>query len=131
METQQLVQPYGLSLHHACRLKMYCEGGRDVAEDLANHIAFGNEGFHVAKLGQVRLENGEYQALVYWLGLEDAEASWEPVSSLYENIPVVFRRWVNENQTKEDIKKMAADLEKTLGHSLRGEVFCTVLQSVQ
>ena len=118
METQQLVQPYGLSLHHACRLKMYCEGGRDVTEDLANHIAFGNEGLHVAKLGQARLENGEYQALVYWLGLEDAEASWEPVASLYEDIPVVFRRWVNENQTKEDIKKMAADLGKTLGHSL-------------
>ncbi|KAG9408722.1 hypothetical protein AC1031_022134 [Aphanomyces cochlioides] len=50
METQQLVPPYDLSLHHACRLKMYCEGGRDVTEDLANHIAFGEEGFHVAKL---------------------------------------------------------------------------------
>ncbi|RHZ41930.1 hypothetical protein DYB26_013847, partial [Aphanomyces astaci] len=47
METQQLVQPYDLSLHHTCRIKMYCEGGRDVTEDLADHIAFGNEGFHL------------------------------------------------------------------------------------
>ena len=43
-----VVQPYDLFLHHACRLKMYCEGGRDVTEDHANHIAFGNEGFHEA-----------------------------------------------------------------------------------
>ncbi|KAF0730914.1 hypothetical protein Ae201684_011796 [Aphanomyces euteiches] len=59
METQELVPPYDLSLHHAYRLKMYCEGGRDVSEDLADHIAFGNEGFHVARLGSVRVENGE------------------------------------------------------------------------
>ncbi|RHZ07742.1 hypothetical protein DYB37_013275 [Aphanomyces astaci] len=60
METQQLLQPYDLSLYHACRLKMYCEGGRDVTEHLADHIAFGNKGFHVAKLGDVREEKGEY-----------------------------------------------------------------------
>ncbi|RHY83440.1 hypothetical protein DYB26_004720 [Aphanomyces astaci] len=118
METQQLVQPYDLSLHHACRLKMYCEGGRDVTEDLADHIAFGNEGFHVAKLGDVREENGEYQALVYWLGLDEDEASWEPVRSLYEDIPIVFRRWVHQHEDQEEVKKMAAELEKTLGHSL-------------
>ncbi|CAK4677833.1 unnamed protein product, partial [Aphanomyces euteiches] len=75
METQELVPPYDLSLHHACLLKMYCEGGRDVTEDLADHIAFGNEGFHVARLGSMRVENGEYQALVYWLGLDEDEAS--------------------------------------------------------
>ncbi|CAK4131534.1 unnamed protein product, partial [Aphanomyces euteiches] len=74
----------------------YCEGGRDVTEDLADHIAFGNEGFHVGRLGSVRVENGEYHALVYWLGLDEDEASWEPVQSLYEHIPVVFRRWVNK-----------------------------------
>ncbi|KAF0703261.1 hypothetical protein AaE_015465 [Aphanomyces astaci] len=45
-------------------------GGHDVTEDLADHIAFGNEVFHVAKLGDVREENGEYQALVNWLGLD-------------------------------------------------------------
>ncbi|KAF0731194.1 hypothetical protein Ae201684_011457 [Aphanomyces euteiches] len=95
----------------------YRTGGRDVSEDLADHIAFGNEGFHVARLGSVRVENGEYQALVYWLGLDEDEASWEPVQSLYEDIPVVFRRWVNQSQD-EEVKKMAEALEKSLGHSL-------------
>ncbi|RLO10054.1 hypothetical protein DYB28_011967 [Aphanomyces astaci] len=34
METQQLVPPYEATVHHACRLKIYHEGGRDVTEDL-------------------------------------------------------------------------------------------------
>ncbi|RHZ29993.1 hypothetical protein DYB37_011664 [Aphanomyces astaci] len=52
-------------------LQMYCEGGRDMIEDLVDHIAIGNEGFHVAKLGDVHEKNGEYQALVYWLGFDE------------------------------------------------------------
>ncbi|CAK4291918.1 unnamed protein product [Aphanomyces euteiches] len=117
METQELVSPCDLSLHHACRLKLYCEGGRDVTEDLADHIAFGHKGFHVARLWSVRVENGEYQALVYWLGLNEEEASWEPVQCLYEDIPVAFRRSVNQSQD-EEVKKMAEAHEKSLGHSL-------------
>ncbi|RQM29362.1 hypothetical protein B5M09_011611 [Aphanomyces astaci] len=31
METQQLVPPYKVTVHHACRLKMYHEGGREWA----------------------------------------------------------------------------------------------------
>ncbi len=58
METQQLVPPYATSVHHACRLKMYHEGGREVTEDLAAHIAFGDGGFHVERLEKVRLMDG-------------------------------------------------------------------------
>ncbi|KAF0761410.1 hypothetical protein AaE_003439 [Aphanomyces astaci] len=90
-----------------CRLKMYYEGGCDVTEDLPDHIAFGNEGFHVAKFGDTREGNGEYQALVYWLGLDEDEASLEPVRFLYEDIPIVFRRWVHKYEDQEEVKKMA------------------------
>ncbi|RHY99963.1 hypothetical protein DYB28_008777 [Aphanomyces astaci] len=34
MKTQQLVPPYEVTVHHACRLSMYHEGGREVTEDL-------------------------------------------------------------------------------------------------
>ncbi|RHZ04601.1 hypothetical protein DYB26_007932, partial [Aphanomyces astaci] len=51
-------------------------------------------------------------------GLDEDEASWEPVRSLYEDIPIVFRRWVHQHEDQEEVKKMAAELEKTLGHSL-------------
>ncbi|RHY13609.1 hypothetical protein DYB25_010213, partial [Aphanomyces astaci] len=38
MEVQQLVPPGATSLHHACRLRLYCEGGREVNEDLKAQI---------------------------------------------------------------------------------------------
>ena len=55
IETQQLVPPYGVSLHHACRMKLYCAGGREVTEVLLEHIAFGDGGFHVERLDGVRV----------------------------------------------------------------------------
>ncbi|KAH9088946.1 hypothetical protein LEN26_019336 [Aphanomyces euteiches] len=64
METQQLVPPYGVSLHHACRMKMYAEAGREVTEDLLEHIAFGDGGFHVERLDGVRVQDGRYEVLV-------------------------------------------------------------------
>ncbi|RHZ02322.1 hypothetical protein DYB31_013831 [Aphanomyces astaci] len=55
-------------------------------------------GLQVVKLGDVCQENSEYQALVYLLGLDEDKDSWNPVRSLYEDIPIVFRRWFT-NQT--------------------------------
>ncbi|RHY81230.1 hypothetical protein DYB31_014451 [Aphanomyces astaci] len=57
--------------------------------------------------GDTREGNGEYQALVYWLGLDEDEASLEPVRFLYEDIPIVFRRWVHKYEDQEEVKKMA------------------------
>ncbi|ETV99639.1 hypothetical protein H310_08283 [Aphanomyces invadans] len=72
METEQLLPPYGLSGHHACRLKMYYEGGREFTEGLVEHITFGDQGFLLAGLRKV---NGAYHILVHWLGLDELEAS--------------------------------------------------------
>ncbi|RLN87899.1 hypothetical protein DYB28_012169, partial [Aphanomyces astaci] len=69
METQQLVPPYEITVHHACRLKMYHEGGREVTEDLEAQIAFGDGGFHVERLDEARCVDGQHQVLVKWLGL--------------------------------------------------------------
>ncbi|RHY93679.1 hypothetical protein DYB35_011126 [Aphanomyces astaci] len=44
MEVQQLVPPDAISLHHASRLRMYCEGGLEVDEDLKAQIEFGDAG---------------------------------------------------------------------------------------
>ncbi|ETV66265.1 hypothetical protein H257_17234 [Aphanomyces astaci] len=100
METQRLVRLYDLSLHHARRLKMYSEGDCDVTEDLADHIAFGNEGFHVAKLGNVGEEGGEYQALVYWLGFDEEEASWDPCTPTMYTFPSFSTAGFTNTKTK-------------------------------
>ncbi|RLO00618.1 hypothetical protein DYB28_012023 [Aphanomyces astaci] len=110
METQQLVPPYEVTVHHACRLKMYHEGGREVTEDLEAQIAFGDGGFHVERLDEARCVDGQHQVLVKWLGLDDEESSWEPATNLLDDIPVVFRKWAAAN--KED--PAVAALIKTL-----------------
>ncbi|RLO05141.1 hypothetical protein DYB28_005661, partial [Aphanomyces astaci] len=110
METQQLVPPYEVTVHHACRLKMYHEGGREVTEDLEAQIAFGDGGFHVERLDEARCVDGQHQVLVKWLGLDEEESSWEPAANLLDDIPVVFRKWAAAN--KED--PAVAALIKTL-----------------
>ncbi|ETV64236.1 hypothetical protein H257_18844 [Aphanomyces astaci] len=110
METQQLVPPYEVTVHHACLLKMYHEGGREVTEDLEAQIAFGDDGFHVECLDEARCVDGQHQVLVKWFGLDDEESSWEPAANLLDDIPVVFRKWAAAN--KED--PTVAALIKTL-----------------
>ncbi|RQM30718.1 hypothetical protein B5M09_011726 [Aphanomyces astaci] len=106
METQKLVPPYEVTVHHACRLKMYHEGGREVTEDLEAQIAFGDDGFHVERLDEARCVDDQHQ----WLGLDEEESSWEPAANLLDDIPVLFRKWAAAN--KED--PAVAALTKTL-----------------
>jgi hypothetical protein len=118
MEVQQLVQPYDITLHHACRLRVYAEADRELAEDLLDYVTHGDGGFHVEALLDLRESDGRFEALVKWLGLEEAEASWEPVAALYEDIPVVMRRWAKSNMHISGMDAMIEDLEATIGHSL-------------
>ena len=110
METQQLVPPYGVSLHHTCRMKLYCEAGREVTEDLLEHIAFGDSGFHVERLDGVCVQDGRYEVLVKWFGLEDEESSWEPAQNLLDDIPVVFVKWCESHRHGEAVSDMMDSL---------------------
>ncbi|CAK4108140.1 unnamed protein product, partial [Aphanomyces euteiches] len=101
---------------------MYFEGCRDVTQELANRIAFGEEGCR-----SVRFENGQYSCLDCWPSLDDAEASRKPVESLYEDVPVVFRHWVNQNED-EEVMNLADAHEKNLRHALYVEVFYAARQ---
>ncbi|OQR97894.1 hypothetical protein THRCLA_06835 [Thraustotheca clavata] len=119
MEVEQLVEPYDVSLHHASRLKMYAEGGLEVTDDLVQHIAYGDEGFYVEDLVDLRCnDDGKYELLVKWMGLDRAEASWEPTIQLYEDIPVILRRWIKSRQSEAVVAQLQRSLEEHLWHSL-------------
>ncbi|RHY15760.1 hypothetical protein DYB32_010727 [Aphanomyces invadans] len=90
METQQLLATFDLSTHHACRLKMYHEGGREVTDDLVDQITFGDGGFHVERL--------------------EVESSWEPVDNLLEDIPIVLRKWCAAHKDEDHVADMMAHL---------------------
>ncbi len=59
-----------------------------------------------------------YDNRVKWLGLDATEASWEPALALYEDIPVLFRRFCAKHAAKKKFKAMVNDLELALGHLL-------------
>ncbi|KAF0746678.1 hypothetical protein AaE_008027, partial [Aphanomyces astaci] len=109
-EAQQLVPPGATSFHHACRLRLYCEGGREVNEHLKAQIAFGDEGFYVEDLRDLRLRGGVWEVLIKWLGRDDLESSWEPALSIYEEIPVLFRRWGKARSNEDGVSEMIDEL---------------------
>ncbi|CAK4173049.1 unnamed protein product, partial [Aphanomyces euteiches] len=51
----------------------------------------------------------------------------KPVESLYEDVPVVFRHWVNQNED-EEVMNLADAHEKNLRHALYVEVFYAARQ---
>ncbi|ETV74174.1 hypothetical protein H257_11140 [Aphanomyces astaci] len=110
--------PCETSLHHTSRLRLYCEGGRDIDEDLKAQIAFGDEGFYVEALQDLRMSDGAWQVKVKWLGLDDLESSWEPALSIYEDVPVLFRRWAMSRLDDYGVGEMLDDMERAFGHPL-------------
>ncbi|RQM31277.1 hypothetical protein B5M09_013725, partial [Aphanomyces astaci] len=98
---QQLVPPGATSLHHAYRLCLYCEGGGEVNEDLKAQIAFGDEGFYVEALQDLRLRDGVWEALI---------TSWEPTQLIYEDVPVLFRLWTKARSNEDGVSEMIDDL---------------------
>jgi hypothetical protein len=119
MEVQQLVEPYGTSIHHASRLKFFADATLEVNEDLKNYVAFGDEGFYVEELLEARCNaEGKQEILVKWKGLDVEEASWEPVSQLHEDIPVVLRRWLKKSADNSAVQELIKSLEADLGRPL-------------
>ncbi|ETV89893.1 hypothetical protein H310_15265 [Aphanomyces invadans] len=104
------------ALNHqpASHLKLYSETRRDVAEDLFEQLAYGNCGFHVEALKEIRDNAGRFEVGVQWL--DKAGSSWEPAISLYEDIPMLFLRWAKANAKMELISSLVADVEQVVGH---------------
>ncbi|ETV94752.1 hypothetical protein H310_11714 [Aphanomyces invadans] len=53
-----------------------------------------NEGGHMVRaFGGVRPARDSFEVMVYWLGLSDDEATWEPLSTLLEDVPILLQRY--------------------------------------
>ncbi|KAF0702593.1 hypothetical protein AaE_015834 [Aphanomyces astaci] len=91
---------------------------RDIDEDLKAQIAFGDERFYVEALQDLHMSDGTWQVKVKWLGLDDLESSWEPALSIYEDVPVLFRRWAMSRLDDYGVGEMLDDMERVFGHPL-------------
>ena len=66
-----------------------------MTSDFLAQVAHNSEGFEVEALEDVRYVSAtqSYEILVKWRGLQSVENSWEPASVLFEDVPVLFKRF--------------------------------------
>ena len=55
---------------------------------------------------------GEYRVQVTWVGLEDEEPTWEPVSTIYEDVPKYLEKKLKKMKLNKATKKA---LKQTYG----------------
>ncbi|OWZ04013.1 LOW QUALITY PROTEIN: hypothetical protein PHMEG_00024161 [Phytophthora megakarya] len=81
---------------HASRLKFYADASLDVTEELLEHISSQGIILAVEKLKDHRWNDaiGDFEILVQWRGLEAIEDSYEPLTSLARDIPILVNQYV-------------------------------------
>ena len=74
---------------HGSRLKLFIETALKVTEELREHITTQGLVLGVREICDLRYDNSAsaWELKVAWVGLEDAEASWQPFSSINADVP--------------------------------------------
>ncbi|EGZ13048.1 hypothetical protein PHYSODRAFT_512116 [Phytophthora sojae] len=82
---------------HSSRLKFYADESFEVTEEIREHVAAQGIVLTVAELKDHRWNSAKrcFEVLVGWKGLEPIEDSWESLSSLYKDIPVMVKQYAS------------------------------------
>ena len=79
---------------HAVRMRFYSDASLDITEELKKHVAQQGILLDVKTfLGHKKNESGEWALRVQWAGFEQSEATWEPLSTLAEDVPVLIAQY--------------------------------------
>ena len=98
---------------------MYHEAGREVNQDLKDHVAHGDGGFLVEDVVECRQREGIWEVYIKWFGLEEAENSWENAVGVYQDMPVAYKNLCRKKLRNNPLfKAMWAAMEHYLGHAL-------------
>ena len=93
---------------HYRRMAFYNDGSLGLTAPLRDRIAFQDNEFDVSCFLDVRFNNRKdnWELLTRWHGFDDAEATWEPLRTMCEDVPEVVSRFA-ENLEDGDDKKNA------------------------
>jgi hypothetical protein len=71
---------------HSSRLRYYHDPSLDITADLLQQIAHTEQGYAVNSIRDIRLDETTQSLFVhvFWLGFEDADATWEPLAAINE-----------------------------------------------
>ena len=79
---------------HVQRLRFYADSSLGLTEELYDQIAHDNSGYEIEDLIDYMYDESEksWLVLVRWRGFSSCADTWEPVRSLFSQIPVLLRR---------------------------------------
>ena len=79
---------------HSSRLRFYSDSMLNVSDELLKQIAHDGAGYEIEDVLDVRYDGKKnaWELLISWLGFDDIENSWEPLSDLLKDCPVFIKR---------------------------------------
>ena len=90
------------SVAHASRLKKYADNHLQMTVDLREQILYDEQGLCVEAITGWRNTESGIQLRVRWLGFEAADATWEPLATLYADVPDLIGEFAEGRQSARD-----------------------------
>jgi Chromo (CHRromatin Organisation MOdifier) domain len=73
---------------HCTRIKFYHDASLGVTEELKIHLQYQDSTlFVIEQLLELLEVRGQVQVLIQWMGFDDGENTWEPVTTIREEAP--------------------------------------------
>ncbi|TDH68790.1 hypothetical protein CCR75_005824 [Bremia lactucae] len=93
------------SLHdvHGSRMKRFSENHLGVMDELREHVAPSIDDLRYNKVA------GAWELKISSVRLEEEESSWEPLSSMRADVPVLVAQYLNNNAQKLEVVKYRAE----------------------
>ncbi|CCI49827.1 unnamed protein product [Albugo candida] len=105
-DVQEFVAPFAIITRHIMRLKIFRDKYLGVTEDLWEYATYANGGHMVQRFldCKMKFDTHQWEVLVQWRGLDEAENSWEPARILLEDFPLLLARWVRTDAKAEGMR---------------------------
>ncbi|KAH9187012.1 hypothetical protein AeNC1_011010 [Aphanomyces euteiches] len=99
---------------------MYAESSFEVTEEILEHVADQGILLKVEHIAAHKFDKNRdcYYMLVHWEGFESIEASWEEVTHLVRDCPVVVQAYVDALKPGKDREQLASRI-KTIKAKLK------------
>ena len=91
---------------HICRVKPYRDAAVGESVEMRAVAEFSDRIWHtVEKVKDLRLSHGSFDVLVAWKGLSTSGDTWEPLSTMYEDVPTKVRDFFAKKRASDLIKR--------------------------
>lgn len=102
---------------HASRLKRYADSDLGNLEEVKKQACHSEVRMEVKSFTRLRYDaaKARWELEVHWLGMEPADATWEPATVMLEDVPVLFRNFVARSIKSHKLQKLCKQMCVDLG----------------